>query len=258
MLHKDDTIKKIQRASSMKRMAVVLLWSCFSAYAQQNPPPTTPPIHFHIHNTVQSNANADNAPIMQVKTITAQMQEAMQVQEATQIQTQPSLNTQLLSAYAILTAYIKKHWLACSLVTAGALYGALVSYLLYAQHRMHHVHHWSKWQSHQTLEELMQQPSETLKIMLVKNIATHCMNTQNPTDPLWPLTQFIITFKKEEAELNRYLSITALIKKTPFYRMLPTLHDEHARNALTRLNFIYHLFASWSADLTWDQLTKIG
>lgn len=263
MLQKDDTIKKIQRASRMKRIVGLLFWSCFLASAQHNEIPIATQslpykIVLHVHNAVQSSASAENASITEVKTVTTQLQKAMQVQEVTQIQPQPSLNAQLLSAHAMLIDYIKKHWLACSLVTVATLYGALVSYLLYAQYRMQHVHYWSKWQNHQTLEQLMQQSSESLQIILIKNIATQCMNSQNPTDSLWSLTQFVIAFKKEEADLKRYLSIAAFIKKTPIYRLLPIVHDDYASNALTRLNFVYHLFTSWSADFTWDQLTKIG
>lgn len=237
----------------MKRFVGVLLWSCFLASAQQNPSPVPvhPAVHVHVYNTAQSNATAENAAQIKVENTNTQIQEVTQIQ-------QPSLNTQLMSAYSLITQYIKEHWLLCTVVATGTLYVSLIAYLWHVHYRIYHAHMWSVWQNHQTLEELMQQPSATLKATLVKHIATVYMNSQNPADPIWPLTQFIVAYHKEEAELKKYLRITALIKKTPLYRILPTLHDDYAQAALTRLTFVYHLFVSWSADLTWEQLNKHG
>jgi hypothetical protein len=185
----------------------------------------------------------------------------------TQIQTQPiaqpvvpqpTLQERLQPFYASLVAFMRNHWIGCSCIAVGALYSGLVTYILYMRHRIQHTHLWSSWQRHQTMEQLMLQPHETLKAALVKDIAVQYINPDNPTDQVWPLTEFISACKREEKELRRYLTIAGLLKKTGLYKILPSLADEYAQQALTKLLFVSHLFASWSADITLQQLYKKG
>jgi hypothetical protein len=126
------------------------------------------------------------------------------------------------------------------------------------RHRIQHTHLWSSWQRHQTMEQLMLQPHETLKAALVKDIAVQYINPDNPTDQVWPLTEFISACKREEKELRRYLAIAAVLKKTGLYKILPSLVDDYAQQALTKLLFVSHLFAAWSAEITLQQLYKKG
>ena len=243
----------------MKQMARVMLWSSVSLYAQQNIPlpvysmalPQNQYFVVNLQNASQSTATAESIPVTQVTTIATQTQ-----QTTTTIE--PSLHSRFSSVYTLFTDYLKEHWLACTLGAAGALYAGLVAYILRTRTRIMHQHCWSKWQQHQTIDQLMQQPDGILKSQLIKEISAHYVNPQNPTDPLWPLTQFLSALKKEEAELKKYLTIAVYIKKTPFYRIVPQLHEEYVAEAVHRINFVYHLFASWSADITWERLHKIG
>ncbi len=243
----------------MKQMARVMLWSCFSICAQQNaqhqvygvPLSQNHYITLNLQNGSQSTAIAESIPVTQVTTVATQTQE-------TTTTLVPSLHNRISSGYTLLTDYLKEHWLACTLVTAAALYGGLIAYIVRTRNKIMHQHYWSKWQEHQTLDQLMQQPDGILKLHLIKEISARYVNPQNPTDSLWPLTQFFIAFKKEEAELKKYLTVAAYIKKTPLYRIVPQLHEEYITEALHRINFVYHLFTSWSADITWERLHKIG
>lgn len=154
--------------------------------------------------------------------------------------------------------YLKENWVTCSLVTLAALYAALVTYLLYEDYALHQLYYWSMWQKHETMESLMKTPAATLQELLIKNIATQYINQTDPTDALWPLTHFIHAIQHEETRLKQYLSYAALIKQTPFFRILPALQDHYAQEALDRLHFVYHLFTSWSANLTWERLNQRG
>lgn len=242
----------------MKQVAGIILLSCFFIAGQQVPPSVViPPIHVHLHSNINTSATAGNNTQVNTENTNTIENNNTQIQEVTQVQ-QPSLNEQMMSAYSLIVQYLKENWLLCTAVTVGTLYASLITYIWYAHYRIYHKHTWSTWQKHSTLEELMQQPSATLKATLVKHIASVYMNQQNPADPISPLTAFVVAYHKEEAELKKYLKIAGLIKKTPLYRILPTLQDEYAQNALTRLTFVYHLFVSWSADLTWEQLNAHG
>lgn len=253
----------------MKQIAgVLLLWSCFlcaSHVPLQTPPqayPSQQPFIIAIQppptsNQFFLNTSAENHIATQQKTVTDITTTTVQKQEVAQPNLLQKTHEQMESLFDIAKAYVTKHWLFCSISASCALYSALVTYILYARYRIQTVHRWSNWQLHATLEQLMQQTDAQLKLLLIKDIASYYINPQNPTDSLWPLTQFLIAVKEEERAINRYLSIAGIIQKTPFYRIFPTLYHDQARDALTRLTFVYHLFASWSADITWEQLHKI-
>lgn len=213
------------------------------------PPTVTPTINVH----TQSSAGSEAKPVTQLVPINTQTQ--AQLQPAVQ---QPSLQERLQPFCATLVTFMRKHWLGCGAIAVGVLYGWLMSYILYMRNRIQHTHLWSSWQRHQTMEQLMLQPHEILKTALVKDIAAQYINPDNPTDQVWPLSEFISACKCEEKELRRYLAIAAVLKKTGLYKILPSLADEYAAQALTKLLFVYHLFAAWSADITWQQLRNKG
>lgn len=219
--------------------------------------PQSAPQQFFLNASAQNNTTTQQNPITEITPTNIQKQEMVQQQETVQPHFLQNAHGQMKSLFDTVKEYANKNWLFCSITTACAFYTALVTYILYARYRIQNTHHWSNWQLHLTLEQLMQQTDTQLKVMLIKDIASYYINPQNPTDSLWPLTQFLIAVKEEERAINRYLSLTGIIQKTPFYRILPTLYHDQARDALTRLTFVYHLFASWSADITWDQLHKI-
>jgi hypothetical protein len=197
----------------------------------------------------QSSAGSEAKPVTQLAPTTTQTQIQPVVQSST-------LQDRLQPFYATVIAFMHKHWIGCGAIAVGALYGWLVTYILYMRHRIQHTHLWSSWQRHQTMEQLMLQPHEILKTALVKDIAAQYINPDNPTDQVWPLTEFMSACKREEQELRRYLSIAKIVKKTGLYRILPSLADEYAQQALTKLLFVYHLFTAWSADITWQQYKK--
>ncbi len=247
-----------------QNVGVLLLWSSF-LYTSQPPTqqyqtvfvpypimqPSPQPTQVFVNTSAQNHTATQQNPVTEIATSNIQRQEL----------TPPNLlqktHEQMESLFDIAKAYVTNHWLFCSITAACTLYSALVTYILYARYRIQNVHRWSNWQLHATLEQLMQQTDAQLKLLLIKDIASYYINPQNPTDSLWPLTQFLIAVKEEERAINRYLSIAGIIQKTPFYRIFPTLYHDQARDALTRLTFVYHLFASWSADITWEQLHKI-
>jgi hypothetical protein len=251
----------------MKRTVGVLLLGSFFLHAEQQQPifyQVHPPqaaqmlVQFYPNHTNHNSNITEQHPTIDVKTDIAQKQETTQI-VSTPVPTQfETARATLESVWHSAKHYLKEHWLFCSITTACAAYGMLLSYLLYARYRIRNSHRWSNWQIHLTVEQLMQQTDAQLKVLLIKDIASYYINPQNPTDSLWPLTQFLIAIKEEEKALNRYLSIAGFIQKTPFYRIFPALYHDYAREALTRLTFVYHLFASWSADITWEQLHKIN
>lgn len=235
----------------MKRIMIVLLFSNI-VYAEPAYQLSSHPLVAIYANPI-ANAQAQSQGAISTPIVTTVTQQAVQY---TTLQQLIEPNVSLL--YRSLQEYIKKHWLLCTLVTASALYAALFAYIVYTHHALHELHCWSIWHSHETFEQLSAHPHNILKKALVKDIAAHYINPTNPTDALWPLNHFMHAIKEEEFRLKRYLSIVSLIQRTPFFRVLPTLQDEFAKDSLNRLNFVYHLFSAWSADLTWERLMQTG
>jgi|GEM_PF-5389619 len=230
--------------------AIILLGISPIHPAQQPPYPPQPYPPIVINNnlgaTAQSQAQgATNTPI--VTTITQQLP-----------QLQSQIQDTLSLSYKTLIQYLKDHWLLCSVVTASSVYAALLVYLLYAEHALHNLYYWSKWRHEEDLESLMKKPSQAIAEALVKDIAARYINPENPTDVLWSLSHFMQTIEYEECMIKRYITCTSIIKKTPFFRILPTLQDQYAQEALNRLHFVYHLFTTWAAELTWERLKNGG
>lgn len=226
--------------------------------AMQPPLPAQTPaqqpvvVPLYILNALHGHATTENKDIGNPSPVVTQAQ----VQAQTVVQ--PTLQERLQPLYTTLKQFVDAHWLGCSLVAVSAVYGVLLTYILRARYRFQHSHLWSSWQRHQTMEQLMVQQHETLKAALVKDIAAQYINAENPTDQVWPLTEFISACKAEEHELRRYLAIAGVLKKTGLYRVFPNLNYDYAQQALTKLLFVYHLFAAWSAEMTWQQLRCKG
>lgn len=187
---------------------------------------------------------------------------AQGVQSITTITHQPLLqaikpNVSLL--YDLMRSYIKEHCFFLSCIGIFSLYSALLFFLFNEHYALHTSYCWGVWRKNETFEQLCAQPHETLKIQLIKDIAAYYVNPQNPTDTMWPLSHFINATKKEEARLKHYIYVAKVLKKTPLLSILPTLQEEYAQEVLARLQFVYHIFTAWSADLTWEALThRIG
>ena len=161
-----------------------------------------------------------------------------------------------LHIYEYLKTYVKEHALFLASMSTFGLYALLICFLLNEHHALKESYYWSSWHKNELFESLYTHSPATLKMQLIKDIATQYVNPNNPMDPLWPLTHFISAIKKEELRLNRYIYIANIIKKTPLVRILPSIQDQSAQEALNRLLLIYRIFTEWSADITWDSFKK--
>ncbi len=114
------------------------------------------------------------------------------------------------------------------------------------------------WKKHCTIKELQTIPITTLTKELLRDIQLRYHNPRNPTDSIAPLIQFSKAIEHEKTELARYLGLIKFLKKCWISKLFPfrESHIEKAQYLEQRLDFINHLFISWSANNNFNQMVK--
>ena len=110
-------------------------------------------------------------------------------------------------------------------------------------------HSWSAWKHHLDFAQLCQAPQEQLAQELLSDIQRHYINYQNPTDFVAPLSRFAQDLQDEHILLSRYIKLGDLIVKCHTTFLFPINAEliEKAHNRIERINFVKHIFVSWSA-----------
>jgi hypothetical protein len=161
---------------------------------------------------------------------------------------------QVTSFLDTLCTSMRNHWFLTTTVATVGVYGIVLLFLLKEQYYFADTQRLCQWQAPLTLQELCAYPHDKLQELLIKYIAAQYINPQKPTDTIWPLTQFMIAFQKEEYRIKRYLKIVNCLQATQLSRLFPPLHEVRAKEYLDRLAFMYHIFTAWTAHLTWEAM----
>ncbi len=106
---------------------------------------------------------------------------------------------------------------------------------------------WSNWKHEIALEDLMTLPRIKLAEELLTTIQAKHVNTANPADHVYPMTQFIEAVNRESALLRSYLWFLEKTKRFNVLRIFPEKNlGSIAQDRLHRLAYLKTVFFDWA------------
>lgn len=148
-----------------------------------------------------------------------------------------------------------KYWLPITIVTCA--YCSLFYKITYAHTILNSKNSWSNWKSNLTFDKLLSTTQKDLALELITEIQKKYMDTQNPTNFITPMVNFINDINAEMQELEKYVKIINLIKTVKLQSIYPIISDQklsQAKEKINKLVYIKNIFSEWSVEFKQQQL----
>jgi len=144
-------------------------------------------------------------------------------------------------------SYIFQNKKKSAMMLLAGVYGSLLSIMTYGRIKIR-THKWANWHARSSLKELLSFPQEQLATELLYDIQHVYQNKSNPTDIVYPLSQFFVVSTKEKAALDFYSSIIDGIRICRVQKFFPFYYSvaDEIRQQQERLNHYINLIKSWT------------
>ena len=108
---------------------------------------------------------------------------------------------------------------------------------------------WCNWKYELSFEQLINSDQKNFSRELLTAIQERHFNTHNPSDHVYPVTQFLDSVQHEANVLNRYLQLVKWEQKLQLYRLFSQKDLSSAvMQRLNKLSYLKSLFFDWARE----------